>query len=71
MFILDFKSWLEAAGEVDPPAKLTNDYLDGKARSRYVSSKIKKDGLNIKNPFTTNIRRKNYGKSIASNHIST
>ena len=69
-FILDFKNWLEGAGEVDLPWKLTNDNLDGAAGSKLVSSKIKKSGLDIKNPFTTNSRRK-YAKSFTRNHLST
>ena len=65
MFVLDFKSWLESAGEVSTPPELTNVSLGIRSKIEAGSAT---DRRKLKsNPFIT--RRKEYGKHIASNCI--
>ena len=63
MFILDFKDWLESAGEVSPAAKLTNASMEspeyGETPSGLEAGSGSKRKVKLyKNPFTTNNSRR-------------
>jgi hypothetical protein len=68
MFALDFKNWLEV-GVVSPPAELTNISLG--IPSKLEAGFVKDPSKSFINPFKTNRRFKNYGKSTTNNRISS